>query len=408
MNKPLSTAARYLRSTSKSRFFCSIPTGLTTSQQKLLIQLAKRTVSRIGDGRTHQKITKIQERSKILKNLHDDLDVYAELFKESGLIDGGSNNSDKTMQQVQSSSVMNADDDIKQLMRNIEDVGSVLLQDVVDFYKSVVNPEHHLDTEEVKVEITPGVGGLEAKLFCNDLFSMYEQFCKMKNFQCTLIKGESEDAKDGFRSIVAVMKGDRVYEHFVQENGIHRVQRVPVNSKKIQTSTSVVFVFDEESLRKKIQTKMNFNKNDLLIETKRSGGAGGQSVNKNETCVKILHKPTNLCVEVQKTSSQIQNKSMAIQALKAKLFSFYYQQEKDLYFKYKKSHKMSGDRSEKIRTYNFVSDFITDHISNVQYPGIDPFFRGHGLVRLVDNHRQIFYRNIVDEALRFIMDRTQG
>ncbi|ANQ07355.1 Peptide release factor [Plasmodium coatneyi] len=395
------------RSGSGSRFFSSIPTELTNSQQKLLIQLAKRTVSKIGDGRTHQKITKIQERSKILKNLHDDLDVYAELFQESGLIDE-KRNPEKTIQEVKSSSVMDADDDIRQLLRSIEDVGSMLLQDVVDFYKSVVNTEHHLDTEEVKVEITPGVGGLEAKLFCNDLFSIYEQFCKMKNFQCNLIKGESEDVKDGFRSIVAVIKGERVYEHFVQENGIHRVQRIPVNSKKIQTSTSVVFVSDEESLKKNIEKKINFSKSDLLIETKRSGGAGGQSVNKNETCVRILHKPTNLSVEVQKTSSQIQNRSMAIQALKNKLFSHYYQQEKELYFKCKKSHKMSGDRSEKIRTYNFVSDFITDHLTNVQYPGIDLFFRDDGLVRLVDHHRKVFYQHIVDETLRFILDRTQG
>lgn len=406
MNKPLSLAVRYFLSTRSRRFFSSIPAELTNSQQKLLIELAKRTVSRIGDGRIYQKITKIQERSKILKTLHDDLDVYTELFQESGFIDGGLN-PDKTIQEVKSSSLMDTDDDIKELLRTIEDVGSLLLQEVVDFYKSVVNTEHHLDTEEVKVEITPGVGGLEAKLFCNDLFSMYEQFCKEKNFQCNLIKGESEDTKDGYRSIVAIIKGERVYEHFVQENGIHRVQRIPVNSKKIQTSTSVVFVSDEESLKKKIQKKMNFGKNDLLIETKRSGGAGGQSVNKNETCVKILHKPTNLSVEVQKTSSQIQNRSMAIQALKNKLFSFYYQQEKDLYFKYKKSHKMSGDRSEKIRTYNFVGNFITDHLRNVQYPGIDLFFKGDGLVRLVDHHRKVFYRQLVDETLSFILARTE-
>ncbi|EUD64669.1 peptide chain release factor 1 [Plasmodium inui San Antonio 1] len=406
MSKPLSTASRYFLPRSNSRFFSSIPTELTNRQQKLLIQLAKRTVLRTGDGRTHQKITKIQERSKILKTLHDDLDVYAELFQESGLIDGG-HNPDNTIQQVQSSSLIDADDDIRQLLRTIQDVGTMLLQDVLDFYKSVVNTEHHLDTEEVKVEITPGVGGLEAKLFCNDLLSMYEHFCKLKDFQCSLIRGESDDAKDGHRSIVAVIKGERVYEHFVQENGIHRVQRVPVNSKKIQTSTSVVFVSDEESLRKKIEKKMDLKKSDLLIETKRSGGAGGQSVNKNETCVKVLHKPTNISVEVQKTSSQIQNRSMAIEALKTKLFSFYYQQEMEFFFQYKRSNKMTGDRSEKIRTYNFVSDFITDHLSNVQYPGIDLFFRGDGLVRLVDHHRQVFYEHLVDEALRFILDRTQ-
>ncbi|GAB65897.1 peptide release factor [Plasmodium cynomolgi strain B] len=152
MNKPLSTAVKYFLSPSSSRFFTSIPTELTKNQQKLLIQLAKRTVSRTGDGRTYQKITKIQERCKILKTLHDDLDVYAQLFQESGLIDGGHNH-DKTIHEVQSSSVMNTDDDVRQLLRNIEDVGGILLQDVLDFYKNVVNTEHHLDTEEVKLEV---------------------------------------------------------------------------------------------------------------------------------------------------------------------------------------------------------------------------------------------------------------
>lgn len=380
----------------------------------------------------------------MLKTLHDDLDVYAELFRESGLLDEG-DTFGRALQGVPSPSAMGAkvgarvdakvgadakvdaqadakadadvgahahadthnDDDVRQLLRAVEDVGSLLLQDVVDFYKSVVNAEHHLDTDEVKLEITPGVGGLEAKLFCSDLLSMYEHFCKLKDFQCTLIRGESDDAKDGHRNIVAVVKGERVYEHFVQENGIHRVQRVPVNSKKIQTSTSVVFVYDEESLRKKIKKKMNLKKSDLIIETKRSGGPGGQSVNKNETCVKVLHKPTNISVEVQKTSSQMQNRNMAIEALKTKLFSFYYQQEKDLFFKCRRSHKMSGDRSEKIRSYNFINDFVTDHLSNVQYPGIDLFFRGDGLLRLVDHHRRVFYRHLVDETLRFILARTQ-
>lgn len=193
MNKPLSTAARhFFLSRRNSRLFSSIPTELTSSQQKLLVQLAKRTVSKTGDGRTHQKITKIQERSKVLKTLHDDLDVYAELFRESGLLDEG-DTFGRALQGVPSPSAMGAkvgarvdakvgadakvdaqadakadadvgahahadthnDDDVRQLLRAVEDVGSLLLQDVVDFYKSVVNAEHHLDTDEVKLEVGP-------------------------------------------------------------------------------------------------------------------------------------------------------------------------------------------------------------------------------------------------------------
>ncbi|GAW80389.1 peptide release factor [Plasmodium gonderi] len=391
----------------KYRFCSSLSTlELTAAHRKLFIQIANSTILKTCDGRTYQKIIKIQERSKIFKSLHEELDVYEQLFQERFEIDAKETNTTIDYKQMYDR-IMNDDVDMKDLMQNIHAIGNLLLLDVIDFYKTVLNKDHHLDTDEVQIEITPGVGGQEAQLFCRDLWNMYEHLCKLKNFEWKSIRGEIEEGKENStKGMMAVVRGEQVYEHFIQENGIHRVQRVPVNSKKIHTSTSIVFVFDEKSVTNKILKKIKLEKQDLLFETKRSGGAGGQSVNKNETCVKVTHKPTNISVEMQKTSSQIQNKSMAIQALKNKLYNFYYEYEKEQFIKNKKSHKMNGDRSQKIRTYNFVHNFVMDHITNTHYPHIDQFFKGDQLLQLMYRHRQNFYQRIVDEAFASILSHT--
>ncbi|SBS82372.1 peptide release factor, putative [Plasmodium ovale curtisi] len=394
------TRVRNIQVRNKGSFFpqvrrflsCDIP--LTEGQQKLLIDLGDRNVSPSCDHKTFVKITKIQNACRNLKLAKEEIDVYKQLLREGGDLGDGRNEGD------------HGDEDMKELSCNLASAQTILTQEILDFYKTHVNVDHHLDVHEATLEILPGVGGQEAKLFCRELLGMYENYCRVRGYECEVKCRGGEDTKGSGKGIVAHVRGENVYEDFIQEIGIHRVQRIPVNCNKMQTSTSIVLVFNKKKMTDRIEKKINISKCDLILETKRSGGAGGQSVNKNETCVKVIHKPTNVCVEVQKTSSQIQNKSIAIEMLKNKLYSLYYDKEKEQMMKKRKDQMQSGDRSEKIRTYNFTHNTVTDHIANVQYSDIDQFFKGDKLVCLINTRKVLFYHRIIDETLTDILSRT--
>ncbi|SOV14397.1 peptide release factor, putative [Plasmodium gaboni] len=364
-------------------------TYLKNEQKNLLYELSKKEIRKISEHKAYSEIIKLQKHSETLYSLNEELDIYQQLLKEI-------TDSKESYQER-----LKTNEDIIHLNYNIENVTNLIIEDIILFYKSYVNKDHHLDATEIKMEITAGVGGLEAKMFAKELFHMYENFCKVRNYEYEIKDTINDESKEN-KNIVLYIRGNNVYEDFYQENGIHRVQRIPINSKKVQTSTSVVFIFDEKKQKDNIMKKIKFSKKDLIIETKRSGGAGGQSVNKNETCVKIIHKHTNIFVEVQKTSSQIQNKNIAMQLLKDKLYNFYYELEKNNFLKDKKNQKQTADRSHKIRTYNFLHNVIIDHITNTQYSGIQNFFKGNMLIQLINKKKQLFYQNIIDQTIQYI------
>ncbi|WBY56929.1 palmitoyltransferase DHHC6 [Plasmodium yoelii yoelii] len=393
--------------TTLSNFSTWTDIHLTTAQQNSLIELANKIPKEKCDHNNNNKIalkiTKIQNMSKQLKIAWEELDIYKQLLTENMKLTLRKDEESKKIDTIN----FNDYSEVKEIIYNLENICDSIVKQLLDIYTNFVNLNHHLDSNEVRLEIVPGVGGQEAKMFANELFSMYEHFCKLKNYEC-LIKNNKliEEGKGIYKNIVADIKGEGVYIDFIQEIGIHRVQRIPINSKKMQTSTSIVLLFDEKQTKEKLEKKMKIPKNEFLIETKRSGGAGGQSVNKNETCVKIIHKPTNIFVEVQKTSSQIQNKSIAMEMIKNKLYNFYYEQEKINFLKDKKNQKQNGDRSEKIRTYNFSHNTVIDHIANVQYTGIDQFFKGTQLINLINKRKQLFYQNIIDETLEYLFSHV--
>ncbi|SOV14497.1 peptide release factor, putative [Plasmodium sp. gorilla clade G2] len=364
-------------------------TYLKNEQKNLLYELSKKEIPKISEHKAYSEIIKLQKHSETLYSLNEELDIYQQLLKE--ITDSKESYEER----------LKTNEDIIHLNYNIENITNLIIEDIILFYKSYVNKDHHLDATEIKMEITAGVGGLEAKMFAKELFHMYENFCKVRNYEYEIKDTINDESKEN-KNIVLYIRGNNVYEDFYQENGIHRVQRVPINSKKVQTSTSVVFIFDEKKQKDNIMKKIKFSKNDLIIETKRSGGAGGQSVNKNETCVKIIHKHTKIFVEVQKTSSQIQNKNIAMQLLKDKLYNFYYELEKNNFLKDKKNQKLSADRSHKIRTYNFLHNVIIDHITNTQYSGIQNFFKGDMLIQLINKKKQLYYQNIIDQTIQYI------
>lgn len=210
---------------------------------------------------------------------------------------------------------------------------------------------------EVILEVRAGAGGDEASLFAEQLSAMYRAYAASKGWQWSLVAESKSDA-GGYKEASFEIHGRDVYKELRFETGVHRVQRVPATEKsgRIHTSTASIAILP---IRK--HTKVEIKETDLLIETSRSGGAGGQNVNKVETAVRIVHKPTGLEVRSQAERSQQKNREKAMSILAAKLDLKIREEEAAMYASERKEQIGSGGRSEKIRTYNFLQDRVTDH-----------------------------------------------
>ncbi len=210
---------------------------------------------------------------------------------------------------------------------------------------------------EIILEVRAGAGGEEASLFAEELYHMYEAYGETLGWQISVID-ESKSASGGYKEASFEIHGRDCFRKLRFETGVHRVQRVPATEKsgRIHTSTASVAVLP---LRKK--TKFEIKESDLLIEFSRAGGKGGQNVNKVETAVRIVHKPTNIDVRCTSERSQLKNKEKAMAILTAKLEQKKEQEEASSFSASRKEQIGTGDRSEKIRTYNFLQDRVTDH-----------------------------------------------
>jgi len=255
--------------------------------------------------------------------------------------------------------IMGEDDDLHEMAK--EELKSIQKQkeEVKKQIQNILdkNIEEEKIANEIVLEVRAGAGGDEASLFAWELAHMYELFSVIKGWQWK-ITYESKNELGGYKEVSFEIKGKDVYKEMRYETGVHRVQRIPATEKngRVHTSTASVAVLP---IRKKISFEIN--PNDLEMEYSRSGGKGGQNVNKVETAVRLIHKPTGIDVRSTNERSQLANREKALMILTAKLQQLEEEKEAKKYSGDRKAQIGTGDRSEKIRTYNFSQDRVTDH-----------------------------------------------
>jgi len=271
------------------------------------------------------------------------------------------------------------DEDMAALARQeIESLESKLDQ-LLEKLKVALTPKDPNDGKNIIIEIRAGTGGEEAALFAADLFRMYSRYAQAKGWGVDIID-HNEIAIGGFKEIIFEIKGKAAFSKLKYERGVHRVQRVPTteSSGRIHTSAATVAVLPEAD-----DVEISVKTEDLRIDIFHSGGAGGQNVNKVATAVRITHLPTGIVTTCQDERSQLRNKTKAMSVLRARLLDIEQRKQEEKITSQRRSQVGSGDRSEKIRTYNFPQDRITDHRINLTLHNLPRIMEGE-LDELID------------------------
>ena len=244
-------------------------------------------------------------------------------------------------------------------------------------------PKDEADSKNAILEIRAGTGGLEATLFVADLYKMYEKVCLNKKWSFEIINISKSEA-GGFKEVIMLVKGTNIYSYLKFESGVHRVQRVPETETqgRVHTSAATVAVLPEAE-----DVDVVINEKDLRVDVFRSSGPGGQSVNTTDSAVRITHMPTGIVVSQQDEKSQHKNRAKAMKILRSRVYEFEREKKEKERSKNRKNQIGSGDRSERIRTYNFPQGRVTDHRINLTLHKLEEFLSGEAFEELNQNLR---------------------
>jgi peptide chain release factor 1 len=254
------------------------------------------------------------------------------------------------------------------------------IEDLVQNIRLALLPKDAMDDRNVVLEIRAGTGGDEASLFAGDLFRMYERFASLQGWKVEVISA-SEGSVGGYKEIIAEVQGRGAFSKLKFESGVHRVQRVPDTETqgRIHTSAATVAVMPEVE-----EVDIDIKNDDLRIETMRAGGAGGQHVNKTESAIRITHIPTGIAVMMQDSRSQHKNRASAMNILRSRIYDAEQQRVDAARSAERKEKVGSGDRSERIRTYNFPQGRVTDHRINLTLYKLPQVIAGEAIGELID------------------------
>ncbi len=319
-----------------------------------------------------------QDRYRKLTKAHADLREVVELFREHRDL----------LQDVQENKALLQDDDadIRAMAQEEIQVAEERLPEIEHSLKLLLLPKDPLDSKNTILEIRAGTGGEEAALFAADLFRMYTRYAETKNWK-TEIMSESPSDTGGYKEIICLITGERVYSHLKFEAGTHRVQRVPTTETqgRIHTSAATVAVMAEAD-----EVDIDIRPDDLRIDVYRASGAGGQHVNKTESAVRITHIPTGTVVTCQDEKSQHKNKASAMKVLASRILQAEQEKQMSAMSADRKAQVGSGDRSERIRTYNFPQGRCTDHRINLTLYSLEKIMEGEivPLVEALTTHSQ--------------------